>query len=217
MSRILRVFVAGLVAALPLAVTIFVVGWMLAGINEYAGPSSAFGRYLISLGLGVGTLASYLIGLALIVGAVYLLGLVIESRLGAWARRLVERVIGRMPIVSSIYDLSSRVVSVIGATDGDTNLTDMKPVWCYFGGKPGAAVLALMPTPRPTVLGEINYLGILIPTAPVPFGGALIYVPETWVEPAVGHVDDLISVYVSMGLTPPRTEESDDKPKPESA
>jgi uncharacterized membrane protein len=45
------------------------------------------------------------------------------------------------------------------------------------------------------------YLGVLVPTAPVPVGGALIYVPRTWVQPAAVGMDGLTSIYVSMGVT----------------
>ncbi|SRR6056297_1693629 len=205
MNRLLRVFLSGLLAALPLALTAFIVGWSLSLINQYVGPDSEFGRFLIALGLGVSTTASYLIGLAVIIVAIYLLGKIIESRIGAWMAALVDRLLRGTPLISTVYDLSSRVVSVVGSKDSDANIKNMKPVWCFFGGKPGAAVLALMPTARPVIFDDTSYIGVLIPSAPVPFGGALIYVPESWVEPAPGYVDDLISVYVSMGITPPKT------------
>jgi uncharacterized membrane protein len=64
-------------------------------------------------------------------------------------------------------------------------------------------VLGLMPSPEPVVIGEHSYLGLLVPSAPVPFGGALIYVPSAWVKPAEGGVERLMNVYVSMGVTPP--------------
>lgn len=48
-----------------------------------------------------------------------------------------------------------------------------------------------------------RYLAVLVPTAPVPFGGALIYVPAEWVRPAEIGVDKLTAIYVSMGITPP--------------
>ena len=79
----------------------------------------------------------------------------------------------------------------------------MSPVWCFFGGEGSAAVLALMPSHQPVAIGEHSYLGILVPSAPVPFGGALIYVPANWVKPAEGGVERLMNVYVSMGVTPP--------------
>jgi uncharacterized membrane protein len=54
------------------------------------------------------------------------------------------------------------------------------------------------------MVGEQRYLGILVPTAPVPIGGGLIYVPESWVTAADIGMDQLMSIYVSMGVTPPK-------------
>lgn len=204
MSRIGRIFLTGLLAALPLLLTIFVTAWLLSLVNQYFGPSSGFGRLLGSFGFGVGTseLASYLIGLGLIVAAIYGLGLVVHSRLGAWISALFDRMVRRIPFISNVYDLSSRFVSIVDSKNGDS-LKGMSPAWCYFGGKPSAAVLALLPSKTPIKLGGEDYLGVLIPSAPVPFGGALVYVPAAWVEPAEGGIDELMGVYVSMGITPP--------------
>ena len=55
-------------------------------------------------------------------------------------------------------------------------------------------MLGLMPSPEPVVIGEHSYLGLLVPSAPVPFGGALIYVPSEWVRPAEGGVERLMNV-----------------------
>ncbi|AHB48525.1 membrane protein [Hyphomicrobium nitrativorans NL23] len=204
MGRFGRVFFTGLLAALPLMLTIFVTVWLLSLVNQYFGPGSGFGRFLTSLGFGVGTseIAPYLIGLALIGTAIYALGLLVHSRLGNWVATLFDRLIRRIPLVSNVYDLSNRFVSIVDTKNGDS-LKSMSPAWCYFGGKPGAAVLALLPSKTPIQIGGTTYLPVLVPSAPVPFGGALIYVPETWVELADLKIDDLMSVYVSMGLTPP--------------
>lgn len=204
MGKIGRVFLTGLLAALPLLLTVFVVVWLLSFMNQYLGPSSAFGRFLTSLGFGVSTseLAPYLIGLALIAAAIYALGLLVHSRLVAWIAALFDRLIRRIPLVSNVYDVSKRFVSIVDTKNGDS-LKSMSPAWCFFGGKPGAAVLALLPSKTPISLGGESYLGVLIPSAPVPFGGALVYVPAAWIEPAEGGIDELMSVYVSMGITPP--------------
>ena len=210
MSRMGRIFITGLIAALPLLLTIFVTAWLLSLLNQYLGPSSGFGRLLGSVGFGAGTseLASYLIGLGIIIAAIYALGLVVQSRLGDWIATLFDRLIRRIPLVSNVYDLSSRFVSIVDTKNGDS-LKGMSPAWCYFGGKPGAAVLALLPSKTPVQLGGESYLAVLIPSAPVPFGGALVYVPADWVEAAEGGIDELMSVYVSMGITPPGRKEKD--------
>jgi len=48
-----------------------------------------------------------------------------------------------------------------------------------------------------------RYFAVLVPTAPVPIGGGLLYVPVEWVKPANMGIDKLTEIYVSMGLTPP--------------
>ncbi len=204
MGRIGRIFLAGLLAALPLFLTIFVTAWLLALLNQYLGPSSGFGAFLRSLGLGseASEYAPYFIGLAAIVGAIFALGLLVQSRLGSWVAEIFDRIIRRVPVISNLYDLSSRFVSIVDSGDGD-GIKNMTPAWCFFGGKPGAAVLALLPSKTPIRMGNEDYVGVLIPSAPVPFGGALIYVPVAWIEPADSGIDDLMSVYVSMGITPP--------------
>ena len=78
----------------------------------------------------------------------------------------------------------------------------MAPVWCFFGGD-GAAVLALRPSSESIELEGRAYCAILVPTAPIPIGGGLLYVPVDWVRPADMGVEQLTSIYVSMGLTPP--------------
>lgn len=204
MNRIIGTFLAGLMAALPLLLTIFIVAWLVNFLNLYIGPTSPFGGFLVSLGLGRGAhqIVSYLIGIASIIVLIFGLGLIVESRLGAWVARLIDGIMRRIPGVSYLYDTASRLVSMLDGKKGQ-GLQDMKPAWCFFGGKPGAAVLALLPSSRPVDLGGEKYFAVLIPSAPVPFGGALIYVPEAWVEMANERVDDLVSVYVSMGLTTP--------------
>ena len=39
------------------------------------------------------------------------------------------------------------------------------------------------------------------PTAPIPVGGGLLYVPVEWVKPAQIGMDTFTSIYVSMGVT----------------
>jgi uncharacterized membrane protein len=208
LGRIFRTFLAGVLALLPIAVTVFVFAWVASFIASYAGPDSFVGRLIIRLGASVGidvtpgSIAAYLLGLAIILGTVFVLGLFVESGLRSFFSNSVDWLMTRIPLVSNVYDLSKRFVSLVDRTGGDS-LKTMQPVWCFFGGEGGAAVLGLMPSSEPVVIGEHSYLGLLVPSAPVPFGGALIYVPSTWIKPAEGGVERLMNVYVSMGVTPP--------------
>ena len=64
-------------------------------------------------------------------------------------------------------------------------------------------MLALAPSASTVEIEGRGYRAVLVPTAPVPFGGALLYVPAAWVRPANIGVDQLTAIYVSMGITPP--------------
>jgi uncharacterized membrane protein len=209
LGRIIRTFLAGVLALLPIAVTVFVTAWVASLIAGYAGPGSFIGRLIIRLGASLGlTIApsstvAYLIGLAVILGAIFLLGLLVEAGLQTFFLNSIDWLILRIPIVSNVYELSKRFVSLMDRGGEQDSLKTMQPVWCFFGGEGGAAVLGLMPSPQPVVIGEHSYLGLLVPSAPVPFGGALIYVPSEWVKPAEGGVERLMNVYVSMGVTQP--------------
>jgi uncharacterized membrane protein len=209
LGRILRTFLAGVLALLPIAVTVFVTAWVASLIAGYAGPDSFVGRLIIRLGASLGLTISpsstvaYLLGLAIILGAIFLLGLLVESGLRSFISNSLDWLMTRIPLVSNVYDLSKRFVSLVDRRGDQGNFESMRPVWCFFGGEGGAAVLGLMPSPEPVVIGEHSYLGLLVPSAPVPFGGALIYVPSQWVKPAEGGVERLMNVYVSMGATPP--------------
>ena len=69
MGRILRTFLAGVLALLPIAVTVFVIAWVASLIAGYAGPGSFIGRLITTLGTSLGlniepsSTAAYLLGL----------------------------------------------------------------------------------------------------------------------------------------------------------
>jgi uncharacterized membrane protein len=183
-------------------------------VASYAGPGSFLGDLITSLGLnlsGSSTLA-YFIGLAIILGLIFVLGLAVESGLRSWISNSFDWLMMRIPLVSNVYDLSKRFVEIMDRSGDEDSLKSMSPVWCFFGGEGNAAILALMPSHEPVVVGEHSYVPVLVPSAPVPIGGALIYVPADWIKPAEGGVERLMNVYVSMGVAPPEGLPSAAKP-----
>lgn len=205
-----RTFLAGFLFLLPLVVTITVIVWVGTFIYSYLGPGSVIGRILISIGfrLSDSTIAAYALGAVVVVGLVYVLGLGVESRLESRVRGLIDRLMERLPFVGNLYDVTKRFVAIMDRRDED-GLKSMSPVWCFLGGDGGAGVLGLLPMPKPIMVGGERYHVVLIPSAPVPVGGALVYVPAAWVKPAHIGVETLMSIYVSMGVTSPQIVESE--------
>jgi uncharacterized membrane protein len=216
-QRIVQTFIAGLFAILPLALTCFVIGWVIQLLHDLVGPYSIFGRILRSIGMTVTAceITAYAFGLAGAVLLVYGLGVLLQYGVGRRWNAAMERTMRRIPILRTLYDASKNLSNVFDTRNN--SLQGMTPVMCYFGGSGGAATPALMPTRELVRLGDDDYHVVMIPTAPVPFGGALMCVRADWVKPADFSFDDLIGVYVSMGLTAPdclgRRERKDDAGK----
>jgi len=195
-------WLTGLLAVLPLVLTLVLVGWVVGIVNRIIGPSSLFGRSFTVFGdwFAAHPLLAYLFGTLLVLVLIYVLGLVVQSRLKKPFAALADKTLRRIPLLGSVYNLAERFVSVIGDRQ-EADIAAMSPVWCFFGGD-GVAVLGLLPNPEPLVIDGRAYFTVLVPTAPIPIGGGLLYVPVAWVKPAEFGIDTLTSVYLSMGITP---------------
>jgi uncharacterized membrane protein len=206
---ILRIFVTGALAALPLAATLLIFVWAANLLIRWLGPDSAVGHLLVSIGLGVGgsEVVGYALGVTIVAVALFGLGLLVEARLQRGLAIAVNALLNRIPLVRSVYDMMRKMVALFGQRDGkegQDGLRSMSAVWCHFGGPGGSAALALLGSDVPVLVNGQRCLAVLIPTAPVPVGGGLLYVPEHWVTRADIGIEAVTSIYVSMGLTSPQ-------------
>jgi uncharacterized membrane protein len=196
---------AGVVAFLPLMLTALLLGWLGETAHDYIGPGSQLGEGLRRLGLSVVATEAFAwaAGCALLLAAFWFTGLLVKASLLDWLFGLLESLVLRIPLVGPIYGLAGRFAKLLGPHKGG-DLQAMAPVWCLFGGQGGTAVLALMTSPEVVVIEGARYRPVLVPSAPVPVGGGLLFLPEDWVRPAGLGIDELTSLYVSMGVALPR-------------
>lgn len=198
----LRIFLTGLLAALPLAATLLIFVWGARVLYAWLGPGSFVGGLLISLGLGgaESEVVGYLLGVALVLLAIFALGLLVQTRLRGALSMAFNSVMQRIPLVRNVYDLIRKFVDLVAQRDPE-GPRSMTPVWLQFGGEGQAMVLGLLSSPEPVWVGGHSYLAVLVPTAPVPVGGGLIFVPADWVKTADVGMETMTSIYVSMGVT----------------
>jgi uncharacterized membrane protein len=202
LDSIAATWLAGLVVFLPLALTLVVLGWLISLFNQYIGPGSELGYLFAALGYTVAgnSPMPYLLGTMVLMVSIYLLGLALRLGLKRPLAKFLNVTLRRVPLIGSLYDFTNRFVGLLEQKQGD--IGTMSAVWCFFGGD-GVAVLGLAPSPDPVDIDGRRYFAVLVPTAPVPIGGGLLYVPVEWVKPANMGIDKLTEIYVSMGLTPP--------------
>ena len=204
-SHLLRIFLAGLLAALPLIATAALLYFVVRLVLDWLGPNSLFGNLMGSLGLGVAGAewVGYLMGLAVVVAILLGLGLAVEKGLQRWFNSLVDGLVRRIPVVRTVYDTIKNFVDLLSKRDKD-QMNAMQAVWVHFGGPGGASALALLSSPQSVMVNDVECLAVIIPTAPVPIGGGLLYVPKHWVTASDLGMDAVTSIYVSMGMTSPQ-------------
>jgi uncharacterized membrane protein len=201
-----RLFMSGLLAVLPLVLTVAIVGWVAGILRDYLGPNTTVGGLLSYLGVQLGSnaqgTAAYLLGIVIVLFAILGLGILFELGAKQIFQVTLEWLLRRIPLVGSLYGSLRQLVELFDKSE-QTELKAMGVVYCHFGTAQGPGVLALMPSPEAIEIDGTKFYVVIIPTAPVPFGGGLIFFPVEQVKPIDMSVDNFVSIYVSMGVTTP--------------
>lgn len=196
-------FLAGVFAALPLALTLAIIMWSAEFLHHYLGPESFIGGMLGSIGLNFVTseITAYTLGFGIIIAAIYLLGIAVQIGLKNHVRSFSAALVKRVPFVRTLYQTISRLTALFDKQE-QADYKGMKSVMCFFGGnRDGTATLALLTSNTPIEFQGKCYYAVIIPTAPVPFGGAILYVPTSWVAETTFGIEGLFNIYMSMGVT----------------
>ena len=200
-----KYLVAGLLVWLPLAITIWVLSWMLGTLDgvfasllsasQAVLPESAragIERLRHVPGLGVITLAAGLL----------LTGVFAANIVGQWWLRQWDRVLGKIPIVKSIYNSVKQVSDTLFSSNGNAFREAVlvqyprQGSWtiAFVTGKPGGEVAAY--------LGG-DYVSVYVPTTPNPTSGFFLMMPRADVQPLRMSVDAALKYVISMGVVVP--------------
>ncbi|MBO0765482.1 MAG: DUF502 domain-containing protein [Hyphomicrobiaceae bacterium] len=168
---------AGLIALLPLVLTVVIISWIVGVVAASLGPGTWFGDLLISSGAAIigpkRELIAFVVGAGLALAGLWFLGLVVRVQ----ARRALEEtfdgVFGRVPLFRAIYRPVSQVVRMFAGSNAD--LAAMSVVMCRLGGQQGVDVPALLASHQVfDVAGERRLL-VYLPTSPLPAWEALCW------------------------------------------
>ena len=202
LRRAVQLFLAGVLTILPVAITVAIIAWVAGFVRRFAGLDTPVGKFLETFGLRFVSddALAYLIGVVLVLAVIFAIGVVAELGARRLIQRLLDGVLQRIPIVGSVYGTSKQLVSMLDQKDAAA-MKSMQVVFCYFGKEAGAGFLALLVSPERYRINSRDYQIIVVPTAPVPIGGGLLFVPAEVVQPTDLSVEGLMSIYVSMGIT----------------
>jgi uncharacterized membrane protein len=156
-AHIRQTFIAGIFAAVPLAVTIFIVWW----IDD---KMSAVSRYLFHRPI------PFHLGVLVAIGTIYVAGLLTRSLLGKFLLRLVDGILMRLPVVRQLYLGWKQIALTPGGSEGTFSRVVLIPD--EFGS------MKLMGfTSGRIVEADEPYYCVFVPSSPNPITGRLYFVP----------------------------------------
>jgi uncharacterized membrane protein len=200
-----KYIVTGLLVWLPLAVTIWLLSWMLGALDGvFANLLSASQAVLpesTRAGLealrhvpGLGVLA---LGTAML-----LTGILVTNVFGQWWLRQWDALMGKIPIVKSIYNSVKQVSDTLFSSNGNAFREAVlvqyprQGSWtiAFVTGKPGGEVAAHL---------DGEHVSVYVPTTPNPTSGFFLMMPRADVRPLNMSVDEALKYVISMGVVAP--------------
>jgi uncharacterized membrane protein len=200
-----KYLVAGLLVWLPLAITIWVLSWLLGVLDGvFAWLLSATQAVMPLSAHGNIERLRHVPGLGVLVMAVGLLvtGVFAANIVGQWWLRQWDRLLHKIPIVKSIYSSVKQVSDTLFSSSGNAFREAVLVQYPRHGswtvafvtGKPGGEVARHLP-------GE--YVSVYVPTTPNPTSGFFLMMPRADVVDLQMSVDEALKYVISMGVVAP--------------
>ncbi len=188
MKRIRRLFLSGLLAIIPIAITFYLLFWLLRSAdNILRNPiEHLLGTYYPGMGF-----ASLLI-------IIFLIGLFTNNVLGRWFMNLINTILNRAPLINSIYGSVSQIMKTFAS---DKNRSFSKVVLVDFPN-PDTKSIGFITNEDITFSGS-QLVSVFIPTTPNPSNGFLIMVRADQYTEVDIPVDQALKMVVSMGTLLP--------------
>lgn len=179
--HVVRCFVGGLVAILPIGGTILAVVYAENMVRTSLLANSE--RYFPGLGL------------LLVVVIVYGVGLLVTTVLGRWLWRVVDRLLDHLPLLGQFY---KTLKQIFGYGEGKDAL--FEAVVLVPSTDTGGEQLGLV-TSSWKDGGGVERCNVFVPGTPNPMAGKLVVVPRSGVKAVDMRVHEALKVLVAVGKT----------------
>jgi uncharacterized membrane protein len=194
---LLHRFVIGLKIIIPVAVTLFVLFWVLGKIDNILQP--IFTNYIGRRIPGIGLIS--------VVVLVFIVAIIVSTRPGRWLTYTFERLILHIPLLRSLHNAIKQIFESFTTQAEGTSF--LYVVFIEFP-KEGMKTVGLVTNRFTSDSGE-ELLHVFIPTAPNPTNGFLEIVKATDVTPTDMSINDALKMVMSAGkVAAPQSRQSFD-------
>jgi uncharacterized membrane protein len=200
-NKIKNYLITGIIVTAPIAITVYMSYHLVVWINDVTSR-------LIPQRWTIGNFVPYAVpglGLLLLLVILFLIGMLTTGYVGKFFVRLGEKIIRRMPIVSSIYSLMKQIFETFLSQKSRS----FSEVVLVEYPRKGLWTIAFVS--KEVTGGEVENkvkqktLSIYVPTTPNPTSGFLIFIPENDVIKLDMSVEEGIKYVISCGIVTPET------------
>lgn len=198
-----KYFITGLLIWVPLVITFWVLSTIVGTMDQslLLLPESIRPQSLVGFAIpGIGTILTLLV--------VFFTGLVTANILGQRLLGFWEGILGRIPVVKSIYNSVKQVSDTLFSGSGQAFRKALlieyprKECWtiAFLTGQPGG---------DPALHLKGDYVSVYVPTTPNPTSGFFLMLPRADVIELDMSVDEALKYIISMGVVAPPSRSSD--------
>ena len=192
-----KYLITGLLIWIPLAITIWVLDLIVGTMDQsllllppQLQPTALFGRWIP----GLGALLTILV--------VFVTGVLASNILGQRLLYFWEYLVGRIPVVKTIYSGVKQVSDTLFAPGGQAL---RKALLVQYPREGSWTIAFLTGQPGGDVANHLHgdYLSVYVPTTPNPTSGFFLMMPRADIIELDMSVDEALTYVISMGVVAP--------------
>jgi uncharacterized membrane protein len=192
-----RYLITGLLIWVPLGITLWVLHALVTTMDQSLLLLPAAWRPRAWLGFDVPGLGALLTVLIVLVTGVFAANILGQRLVRVW-----ESILGRIPVVKSIYNSVKQVSDTLFSSKGEAFRKALLVEWpregmwtiAFLTGTPGGDVVNHL---------EGDYVSVYVPTTPNPTGGYFVILQRKDVIELDMSVDEALKYIISMGVGSP--------------
>jgi uncharacterized membrane protein len=192
-----KYFITGLLILVPIAITAWVLNLVIGTMDQslLLVPAQYRPKALFGFDIpGLGTILTVLI--------VFLTGLLTNNLVGNYIVRMWEKLLHRIPVVSSLYGSVKQVSDTLFSSSGNAF---RKAVLIPYPHQNSRTIAFLTGVPGGDVKNHLDgdYVSVYVPTTPNPTSGFFLMLAKKDVIELDMSVDAALKYIVSMGVVAP--------------